>query len=117
MGEGDLAMADGFITTREFDGAMESLREDIHRLDAKFDQLIATKADESRRIGEFCGQIGALLDRVKRAETDSQENRALITGLRSDMEKQDQGRLKWWGQFVLVAVSVGMTWLASRLVK
>ena len=110
-------MTEPYVSVREFDGAMESLREDIHRLDAKFDQLIATKSDESRRIGEFCGQIGALLDRVKRAETDSQENRALITGLRRDMEKQDQGRLKWWGQFVLVAVSVGMTWLASRLVK
>ena len=110
-------MTEPCVSVREFDGAMESLREDIHRLDKKFDQLIATKADEARRIGEFCGQIGAILDRVKRAETDSQENRELITGLRRDMEKQDQGRLKWWGQFVLVAVSVGMTWLASRLVK
>ena len=110
-------MTEPYVSVREFDGAMESLREDIHRLDKKFDQLIATKADEARRIGEFCGQIGALLDRVKRAETDSQENRALITGLRRDMEKHDQGRLKWWGQFVLVAVSVGMTWIASRLVK
>lgn len=110
-------MAEPYVSVREFDGAMESLREDIHRLDKKFDQLIATKADEARRIGEFCGQIGALLDRVKRAETDSQENRTLITSLRRDMEKQDQGRLKWWGQFVLVAVSVGMTWIAGRLVK
>lgn len=110
-------MTEPYVSVREFDGAMESLREDIHRLDAKFDQLIATKSDESRRIGEFCGQTGALLDRVKRAETDSQENRALITGLRRDIGKQDQGRLKWWGQFVLVAVSVGMTWLTSRLVK
>ena len=110
-------MTEPYVSVREFDGAMESLREDIHRLDKKFDQLIATKADEARRIGEFCGQIGALLDRIKRAETDSQENRTLITSLRRDMEKQDQGRLKWWGQFVLVAVSVGMTWIASRLVK
>ena len=110
-------MTEPYVSVREFDGAMESLREDIHRLDKKFDQLIATKADEARRIGEFCGQIGALLDRVKRAETDSKENRTLITSLRRDMEKQDQGRLKWWGQFVLVAVSVGMTWIAGRLVK
>ena len=110
-------MTEPYVSVREFDGAMESLREDIHRLDKKFDQLIATKVDEARQIGEFCGQIEALLNRVERAETDSQENRTLISSLRRDMEKQDQGRLKWWGQFLLVAASVGMTWVASRLVK
>lgn len=110
-------MNESFTTVREFDGAMESLREDIHRLDKKFDQLIATKAEEARMLGEFCGKIDGLFDRVKRAERDSQENKSLILDLRKDMERNNAGRLKWWGQFLLVAVSVGMTWIAGRLVK
>lgn len=110
-------MNEGFTTVREFDSAMEGLREDIHRLDKKFDQWIATKAEEAHMLGELCGKIDGLFDRVERAERDSQDNKALVLDLRKDMDRNNAGRLKWWGQFLLIAVSVGMTWIAGRLVK
>lgn len=110
-------MTEPFVSVREFDGAMNSLREDFRRVESKCDQIIAAKAEEARQIGEFCGRMDSILAQVKRAEKDSQENRGLIADIRKDMERQDQGRLKWWGQFLLVAASVGMTWLATRLVK
>lgn len=110
-------MTDAFITEREFNGFSRAVNDNFSRIadqlsqmTAKLDTLVNSRVEEARVIGEISGAIRSINDRLERQEGE-------ISKLWDRDKTHSDGKLKWWSQFILVAIAAVLGGLISRWLK
>lgn len=105
-------MPEPFVTTREFDGFIESIRGEMREvsdflkiLGGKLDALLLKSNEEARQMGELHATVRAIGDRLARIEDDNRVNKSQIDELWEHHSKHQDGKLRWWGDVIVVGIA------------
>lgn len=108
-------MPEDTISRNEFNGFALTVREDFKRfgdqltvVSGKLDMLVNGRIEEARVLGEITGSIKSINERMERLESRMET----IEGQQAESRT---GKIKWFGQFILVVVAAVIGYFASRI--
>lgn len=126
-------MTESHVNIRE----VQALSDSLSALGGKLDDLLVKSNEEARQMGELNATVKAINERLERMEKDNdrerdrldretqrnreqleeakKETKAQIDNLYRMHRENADGKLKWWGQVILVVIAAAIGAVLSKM--